>query len=84
MRLSLSSRNTKYYCQAQSPAKAPARLNHFYLKLDQPDRPADQTSTFQSYYDLELKSKVVDINSKTPGMSLDHNPIGHGGHLALF
>ena len=47
-------------------------------------RPTIRNSTFQASYDLNLKSKVVNLNGKTLEISLDLNPIGQGGYLALF
>ena len=38
-------------------------------------------STFQAYYHLDLKSKVVSLNGKTLEIVSDLNPISHGGHL---
>ena len=41
-------------------------------------------STFQVYYDLDLKSKVVSGYDFITKLFLDLNPISHGGHLTLF
>ena len=40
--------------------------------------PAIRNSTFQAYYDLDLKSKVVYLNDETLEISSDLNPIGDG------
>ena len=41
-------------------------------------------STFQAWYDIDLKSKVVSLNGLTLEISSHLNPIWHRGHLTLF
>ena len=48
------------------------------------DHPTFWMSTFQAYYSLDLKSKVVSLNGKTLDIYSNLNPICHGSHLTLF
>ena len=55
---------------------------YLYLKLKLIDRIsmlADWMNTFQALYDLDLKSKIENINGKTIEISSDLNPISHRG-----
>jgi len=63
------------YCQAQPQSQLQLGWSWFYTQLL---HPAIRNSTFQAYYDLDLKSKVVYLNDETLEISSDLNPIGDG------
>ena len=46
--------------------------------------PDFRMGTFQAFDDLNVKWKIVSFNSLTLEMSLDFNPICHGGYLTIF
>ena len=77
------------YCQAQPQSQLQLGCSWFYSELLRPAdrlarRPTIRNSTFQPSYGLNLKSKVVNLNSETLKIPPDLNPISHGGHLTLF
>ena len=54
------------------------------LSVWQAGRPTLRNSTFQAYYNFDIKSKVVNLNDETLKPPSNLNPISHGGSLTLF